>query len=146
MGDSLYEMSVFAKVVATGSALTNYNFIAHYGLPIKDKAYGIVCTTPMDAPGVKLICRNSYEFQAAVTGSPFDYPANARLYVPRGFPKPSEPHHPASVALLASRLARALGGRTFVLTTTPVPEASTLAYALMGIGLLSAAARRRRAG
>jgi len=51
-------------------------------------------------------------------GSPFDYPANARLYVPRGFPKPSDPTHPASVALLASRLARALGGRTFVLTTT----------------------------
>lgn len=51
-------------------------------------------------------------------GSPFDYPAHARLYVPRGFPKPSEPSHPASVALLASRLARALGGRTFVLTTT----------------------------
>jgi len=51
-------------------------------------------------------------------GSPFDYPANARLYVPRGFPKPSEPTHPPSVALLASRLARALGGRTFVLTTT----------------------------
>ncbi|NCT81560.1 MAG: ATP-dependent DNA helicase [Comamonadaceae bacterium] len=51
-------------------------------------------------------------------GSPFDYPANARLYVPRGFPKPSEPSHPASVALLASRLARALGGRSFVLTTT----------------------------
>ncbi len=51
-------------------------------------------------------------------GSPFDYPANARLYVPRGFPKPSEPSHPTSVALLASRMARALGGRTFVLTTT----------------------------
>jgi len=51
-------------------------------------------------------------------GSPFDYPANARLYVPRGFPKPAEPSHPASVALLASRLAQALGGRTFVLTTT----------------------------
>ncbi|WP_310265113.1 ATP-dependent DNA helicase [Roseateles saccharophilus] len=51
-------------------------------------------------------------------GSPFDYPAHARLYVPRGFPKPAEPSHPASVALLASRLARALGGRTFVLTTT----------------------------
>ena len=51
-------------------------------------------------------------------GSPFDYPAHARLYVPRGFPKPSEPNHAASVALLASRLARALGGRTFVLTTT----------------------------
>ena len=51
-------------------------------------------------------------------GSPFDYPAHARLYVPRGFPKPAEPEHPASVALLASRLARALRGRTFVLTTT----------------------------
>lgn len=51
-------------------------------------------------------------------GSPFDYARNARLYVPRGFPKPGEPAHPASVAVLASRFARALGGRTFVLTTT----------------------------
>jgi len=51
-------------------------------------------------------------------GSPFDYAAHARLYVPRGFPKPNEPEHPASVAVLASRCARALGGRTFVLTTT----------------------------
>ena len=51
-------------------------------------------------------------------GSPFDYAAHARLYVPRGFPKPNEPEHAPSVALLASRCARALGGRTFVLTTT----------------------------
>ncbi len=51
-------------------------------------------------------------------GSPFDYAAHARLYVPRGFPKPNEPDHAASVAVLASRCARALGGRTFVLTTT----------------------------
>lgn len=51
-------------------------------------------------------------------GSPFDYAGNARLYVPRGFPKPNEPDHAASVALLASRCARVLGGRTFVLTTT----------------------------
>jgi ATP-dependent DNA helicase DinG len=51
-------------------------------------------------------------------GSPFDYAAHARLYVPRGFPKPNEPEHAASVALLAARCARALGGRTFVLTTT----------------------------
>ncbi len=51
-------------------------------------------------------------------GSPFDYERHARLYVPRGFPKPNEPNHAASVALLASRCARALGGRTFVLTTT----------------------------
>ena len=51
-------------------------------------------------------------------GSPFDYPSNARLYIPRGFPKPNEPEHAASVAVLAARCARALGGRTFVLTTT----------------------------
>jgi len=58
------------------------------------------------------------EAEVLRVGSPFDYPAHARLYVPRGFPKPAEPNHPASVALLASRLSRALGGRTFVLTTT----------------------------
>ncbi len=51
-------------------------------------------------------------------GSPFDYAAHARLYIPAGFPKPNEPVHPASVAILAARFARTLGGRTFVLTTT----------------------------
>ena len=51
-------------------------------------------------------------------GSPFDYERNARLYIPRAFPKPNEPAHPGAVALLAARCARALGGRTFVLTTT----------------------------
>jgi len=51
-------------------------------------------------------------------GSPFDYAANARLYVAAGFPKPSETGHPAAVASLAARCASALGGRTFVLTTT----------------------------
>ena len=51
-------------------------------------------------------------------GSPFDYASHARLYIPRGFPKPNEPEHTASVAVLAARCARALGGRTFVLTTT----------------------------
>jgi ATP-dependent DNA helicase DinG len=51
-------------------------------------------------------------------GSPFDYAENARLYVPRAFPKPNEPGHAPAVAGLAARCARALGGRTFVLTTT----------------------------
>ena len=69
-----------AKVVATGSALTHYNFIAHYGqIPIQDRDFAIVCTAPMDADGVKLICRNSYELQAAATGSVFDYPLSSRL-------------------------------------------------------------------
>jgi len=68
-----------AKVVATGSAITNYNFIAHYGLPIRKKEYAIVCTVPMDAPGIKLICRPSYTMSADVMGSPFDYPLSSRL-------------------------------------------------------------------
>ncbi|WP_184296700.1 ATP-dependent DNA helicase [Roseateles oligotrophus] len=51
-------------------------------------------------------------------GSPFNYAENARLYIPRNFPKPNEPNHPLQVAALAARCARALGGRTFVLTTT----------------------------
>jgi 4-hydroxyphenylacetate 3-monooxygenase len=68
-----------AKVVATGSAITNYNFIGHYGLPIKKKEFALICTVPMDAPGIKLICRASYSQQAAVMGSPFDYPLSSRL-------------------------------------------------------------------
>lgn len=68
-----------AKVVATGSAITNYNFIAHYGLPIKKKEFALICTVPMDAPGIKLICRSSYTQQAAVMGSPFDYPLSSRM-------------------------------------------------------------------
>ncbi len=51
-------------------------------------------------------------------GSPFDYPNQARLYVPRRFPKPNDSAHPAAVGALAARCALALGGRCFVLTTT----------------------------
>ena len=68
-----------AKVVATGSAITHFNFLAHYGLPIKKREYALVCTVPMGAPGMKLICRSSYSNTAAVTGSPFDYPLSSRL-------------------------------------------------------------------
>ncbi|MFC5827062.1 4-hydroxyphenylacetate 3-hydroxylase family protein [Nonomuraea insulae] len=68
-----------AKVVATGSALTHYNFIAHYGLPIKDRKFALVATIPMDSPGLKLICRPSYSATATVMGSPFDYPLSSRL-------------------------------------------------------------------
>ncbi|WP_084268003.1 ATP-dependent DNA helicase [Azohydromonas lata] len=50
--------------------------------------------------------------------SPFDYAAHARLWIPERFAAAgSEPHAPA-VGRLAARLASALGGRTFVLTTT----------------------------
>jgi ATP-dependent DNA helicase DinG len=51
-------------------------------------------------------------------GSPFDYPHHARLWVPAPCPKPNEPGHPRAVGQVAARCAGALGGRTFVLTTT----------------------------
>src|SRR5687767_3555770 len=61
-----------AKVVATGSALTNYNFVAHYGAaPIKTKEFALIFAVPMNAPGLKLISRPSYEMAAEVMGSPF---------------------------------------------------------------------------
>ncbi|MEX5257918.1 4-hydroxyphenylacetate 3-hydroxylase N-terminal domain-containing protein [Kocuria arenosa] len=68
-----------AKVVATGSAITHYNFISHYGLPIKKREFALICTVPTDAPGVKLISRTSYAQNAQVTGTPFDYPLSSRM-------------------------------------------------------------------
>lgn len=69
-----------AKVVATTSTLTQYNFIANNGLlPIKTKDFAFVCIVPNDAPGLKLFCRPSYEMTAAAMGSPFDYPLSSRL-------------------------------------------------------------------
>ncbi|QIS24339.1 Pyoverdin chromophore biosynthetic protein pvcC [Nocardia terpenica] len=68
-----------AKVVATNSALTNANFVAHYGVPVKDQRFGLVFTVPMNTPGITLSCRSSYELTAAVMGSPFDYPLSSRF-------------------------------------------------------------------
>ncbi|MFZ2987666.1 ATP-dependent DNA helicase [Ideonella sp.] len=51
-------------------------------------------------------------------GSPFNYPEHARLYVPPRFPAPSEAAHPVMVGRASAHCAAALGGRTFVLTTT----------------------------
>jgi aromatic ring hydroxylase len=69
-----------AKVVATGSALTHATFVAHHGLiPVHDRRYACVFMVPMNAPGVKLISRASYENTAAVMGTPFDYPLSSRL-------------------------------------------------------------------
>src|SRR5205814_4139900 len=69
-----------AKVVATGSALTNYTFVAHHGLiPVQDPAYAVVFMIPTGVAGCKLICRASNEYRAAVLGGPFDYPLSSRL-------------------------------------------------------------------
>ena len=50
--------------------------------------------------------------------SPFDYAAQAAVYVPRGIAKPNEPAHSGQVAALAGEAAGRIGGRTMVLTTT----------------------------
>jgi 4-hydroxyphenylacetate 3-monooxygenase len=71
-----------AKVVATSSALTHYNFLgqgAGGAVPVHDTDLAVMFIAPMDAPGVKLICRNSYEMMASVMGTPFDYPLSSRF-------------------------------------------------------------------
>ena len=50
--------------------------------------------------------------------SPFNYAAQASLFVPSEFPKPNESHHSEAVAGLVAEAAGVLGGRTMVLTTT----------------------------
>ena len=56
--------------------------------------------------------------QVLRVGSPFDYPSQASLYVPRDIVRPNDPAHSAQVAALAADAVRRLGGRTLVLTTT----------------------------
>jgi 4-hydroxyphenylacetate 3-monooxygenase len=69
-----------AKVVATGSVLTNYTFVAHHGLiPLQDRNFAVVFMIPTNTPGAKFICRTSYEMTSTVMGSPFDYPLSSRL-------------------------------------------------------------------
>ena len=65
-----------AKVVATTSSLTHFNFIANNGaLPIKTKPFAFVCIVPTGAPGVKLFCRPSYEMTAGGDGDALRLPA-----------------------------------------------------------------------
>jgi len=69
-----------AKVVATSSALTHYNFLGqNMAAEINDDSMAIMFLADMRTPGIKLICRPSYELNAAATGSPFDYPLSSRF-------------------------------------------------------------------
>ena len=70
-------------------------------------------------------------------GSPFDYAAQAALYVPPEFPKPADPSHALRVADAAAAWSRQLGGRTMVLTTTlkalrTIGEALSLTFGVAG--------------
>ena len=70
-----------AKVVATNSALTHYNFIGFGSAQVMgdNPDFALMFVAPMDAEGVKLISRASYELVAGATGSPFDYPLTSRF-------------------------------------------------------------------
>jgi 4-hydroxyphenylacetate 3-monooxygenase len=46
---------------------------------LRDKRFGVVFTVPMDSPGLKLLCRASYEMAASLLGTPFDYPLSSRM-------------------------------------------------------------------
>ena len=69
-----------AKVVATSAALTHYNFLAQGSATVtEDPSMSVMFMLPMNAPGVKLICRVSYEETANRVGKPFDYPLSSRF-------------------------------------------------------------------
>lgn len=70
-----------AKVVATNSALTHYNFVGQGSAQLlgDNTDFALMFLAPMNAKGMKLICRPSYELVAGMAGSPFDYPLSSRF-------------------------------------------------------------------
>jgi 4-hydroxyphenylacetate 3-monooxygenase len=69
-----------AKVVATSAALTHYNFLAQSSATVtEDPSLSVMFIVPMNAPGIKMICRVSYEQSANTVGHPFDYPLSSRF-------------------------------------------------------------------
>ncbi|MED4730860.1 4-hydroxyphenylacetate 3-hydroxylase N-terminal domain-containing protein [Aneurinibacillus migulanus] len=71
-----------AKMVGTSAALTHYNFVSNYGptdLGDGDQSHALIFFVAMDAPGVKMISRQSFELQASRAGSPFNYPLSSRF-------------------------------------------------------------------
>ena len=69
-----------AKVVATSAAMTHYNFMGQSSkTATEDLDMSVMFMVPINAPGLKLICRASYEYAAGRSGSPFDYPLSSRF-------------------------------------------------------------------
>ena len=69
-----------AKMLATGSALTNATFVAQNSATTLQQGeaedFALVFIAPMDTPGTKLLCRPSYEQSAR---SPFEHPLSSRF-------------------------------------------------------------------
>jgi 4-hydroxyphenylacetate 3-monooxygenase len=69
-----------AKVVATSAAITHYNFMGQSSkTATEDLDMSLMFIIPINSPGLKLICRTSYERSAQLYGSPFDYPLSSRF-------------------------------------------------------------------
>lgn len=68
-------------MVATNSALTHYNFVGQGSAQLlgDNTDFALMFIAPMNTPGMKLICRPSYELVAGIAGSPFDYPLSSRF-------------------------------------------------------------------
>ncbi|MCG6874822.1 MAG: ATP-dependent DNA helicase [Betaproteobacteria bacterium] len=58
------------------------------------------------------------DIESASWGSPFDYPSQGVLYVPRALPEPNSTAHTDAVVDAALPVIRASGGRAFLLFTT----------------------------
>lgn len=69
-----------AKVVATSAAISQWLFVGQTPATVgEDAAMAVSFLTPMGAPGMRVVCRTSYEGAARRHGSPFDYPLSARF-------------------------------------------------------------------
>jgi aromatic ring hydroxylase len=69
-----------AKVVGTGAAVAQHIFIGSYGtVPSGALEFSAYFIAPMNAPGLKIISRHSYEMTAATTSTPFDHPLSSRF-------------------------------------------------------------------
>lgn len=68
------------KVVATGAPLTRACYFGQTpGTISDDPAQALAFIVPLNAPGVRVIARASYERAAGRTGTPFDYPLASRF-------------------------------------------------------------------
>jgi ATP-dependent DNA helicase DinG len=70
-----------------------------------------------------------HDARTACWGSPFDYPAQAMLYVPRNLPDPNSEEHTRAVVAASLPVVRASRGRAFLLFTTL--RAMRLAHGLL---------------
>lgn len=92
----------------------------HAAAGARPRAWVFVSATLGDAAGLRWFTEPCGLDRAEVlrVGSPFDYAAQAALYVPTRIARPSDAAHSGDVARLAGEAAARLGGRTMVLTTT----------------------------